>query len=59
MKHLVKNKRKIVGFVYQKKDGTFWYAFGKPSQDSWIEFQCNSIEQGIARVEMHTNSGNI
>lgn len=58
-KHLVKRNNRIIGFVYGKPDGSYWYAFGRPSQASWIEFECNSIEQGIARIEMHTNYGNI
>lgn len=56
MKHIVKRNKKIIGFVYKKCDNTFWYAFGKPSHNIWIEFECNSIEQGIARIQMHTNS---
>ncbi len=59
MKHLVKKGRKIVGFVRQDQNGQFWYSFGKPSQSSYISFACNSLEQGIARIEMHTNCGNI
>lgn len=58
-KTLVKNGRRILGFVWQKEDGTYWYAFGRPSADQYIAFGCNSIEQGIARVKMHTNHGNI
>lgn len=58
MKNLVKKGRRIIGFVWQDKNGQHWYAFGKPSQSQYISFACNSIEQGIARVEMHTNNGN-
>lgn len=58
MKHLVKNGRKIKGFVYQDTKGCFWYSFGRPSQDSYISFACRDLEQGIAKVEMHTNNGN-
>lgn len=53
--HLVKKGRKILGFVYQDSKGYFWYAFGKPSQACYIAFECNSLEQGIARIEMHLN----
>ena len=55
MKTLVKKGKKILGFVSKKKDGTFWCSFGKPSQHSYISFECNSIEQGIARIEMHSH----
>jgi hypothetical protein len=52
MKKLVRNGKRIKGFVWQKQDGSFWYAFGKPSQDSYIAFACKSIEHGIACIEM-------
>ena len=45
MKHLVKNGRKIIGFVYLS-NGQYWYAFGKPSQFEYIAFACDSIEAG-------------
>jgi hypothetical protein len=51
-KHLVKKGRRIIGFIYEQNN-SFWYSFGRPSQDSYISFECNSIEQGIARIEMH------
>lgn len=53
-KHLVKNGKRIKGFVYQKQDGSFWYAFGKPSQDNYIAFACRDLEHGIACIEMHS-----
>lgn len=56
-KYIVKNGRKIKGFVFMQ-NGAYWYAFGKPSQNNYIAFECSSIEQGIARIEMHTNNGN-
>ncbi len=52
-KHLVKNGNKIKGFVYQKGDGSYWYAFGKPSQDSYIAFACRDLSHGIACIEMY------
>jgi hypothetical protein len=57
-KYLVKKGNKIKGFVYFQ-NGSYWYAFGRPSQNNYIGFECSSIEQGIARIEMHTNLGNI
>jgi hypothetical protein len=59
-KILVKDsKRRIKGFVGVRGDGQHYYAFGRPSQNSYIAFDCNSVEQGIARIEMHTNNGNV
>lgn len=52
-KHLVKVNGKIKGFIYQDKYGQHWYAFGRPSQDSYISFTCRSLEHGIACVEMY------
>lgn len=56
-KHLVKRGAKIIGFVHKIGD-EFYYSFGRPSQSQYISFKCDSIEQGIARIEMHTNNGN-
>jgi hypothetical protein len=53
-KHLVKNGRKIKGFVWQDTKGLWWYAFGKPSQDEYMAFGCRDLEHGIANVEMPT-----
>jgi hypothetical protein len=52
MKTLVKNGKRIKGFVYQDKNNNYWYAFGKPSQDNYISFACKSIEHGIACIEI-------
>lgn len=57
--HLIKKGKKILGFVGMRANGQYFYAFGRPSQSMYIAFDCNSLEQGIARVEMHTNNGNI
>ena len=53
MKHLVKNGNRIKGFVFMQSD-QWYYAFGRPSQDSYISFACDSLEQGIARIEVPT-----
>ena len=54
MKTIVRNGKRIKGFVFTKKDGTTWYAFGKPSQAEYIAFACKSVEHGIACIEMHS-----
>jgi len=53
-KHLVKDGKRILGFVYQDSKGDYWYAFGKPSQPEYIAFACKSLESGIASIEMHS-----
>jgi hypothetical protein len=53
-KQLIKNGRKIKGFTYQDKDGQYWYAFGKPSQDNYMAFACRSHEHGKACIEVPT-----
>ena len=52
-KHLVKLGRKILGFVYQDKQGVWWYAFGKPSQSSYISFACASLKDGQNKINGH------
>jgi hypothetical protein len=53
MKTIIKEGRKIKGFVFQDKQGEFWFAFGKPSQDNYIAFLCGSIEEGINNVKKY------
>ena len=52
-KTIVRNGKRIKGFVYENSNG-YWYAFGKPSQNNYISFQCRDIEHGIACIEVHT-----
>ena len=49
MNTIVKNGRKIIGYVYTQ-NGSFWYVFGKPSQTCVISFECSSIEDGINKI---------
>lgn len=51
MKTIVKKGQKIIGFTYQKTSGEYYFAFGKPSQSSWIEFKCNSTDDGINKIK--------
>jgi hypothetical protein len=53
MKTIIKEGRKIKGFVFQDKQGEFWFAFGKPSQDNYISFRCESIEEGINNIKKY------
>lgn len=54
MKTLVKKGQKIIGFTYQNPTGECWFAFGKPSQVSYISFKCNSIEDGINKINNYS-----
>lgn len=42
-RELLKNGNKIVGWVEQRPTGEFFYAYGKPSQSSYISFECKSL----------------
>ena len=48
-KQLVKKGRKIIGFVY-KSGNDYYYAFGKPSQPSYISFKCKSFQDGKNKI---------
>ena len=53
---LVKDGRRIIGFIEKQKDGSWGYAFGKPSQPSFIMFYTDSFEKAKSRLmEGHTN----
>lgn len=56
-RQIIKRGKKIIGFVYQKQDGSYWYAFGRPSQDNYISFKCRDFEHGTAQIEMHRPIG--
>jgi hypothetical protein len=53
-KHIVRNGKKIKGFVWMDSAGLWWYAFGKPSQVSYMAFGCRDLEHGIVNIEMPT-----
>ena len=47
---LIKSGRKIVGWIEQQKDGSWGYAFGKPSQPSFIMFYTDTEDKAVSRV---------
>ena len=47
---LVKRGRIIVGFVYQVAEGAR-YAFGAPSQASYLAFEVPSVQVGIEKIK--------
>lgn len=52
MKTIIRNGRKIIGFVGENSDG-FYFAFGKPSQPECIAFRSETKEQAIIKVHEH------
>ena len=53
MKHLVKDGRAIRAFIWQCEGNTF-YAYGKPSDVSYIRFNANSIEHAFKLIKEFT-----
>lgn len=53
-RELLKNGNKIVGWVEQRPNGDFYYAYGKPSQSSFISFECESLD--VAKAEIVENA---
>lgn len=47
---LVKDGRHIIGFIEKQKDGSWGYAFGKPSQPSFIMFYTDTFEKAKSRI---------
>ena len=52
---VVRNGRRIIGFIEQQKDGSWGYAFGKPSQPSFIMFYTESRDKAISRIKEATH----
>lgn len=53
-KHIVKRGRRILGFV-GKNGRDLFYAFGKPSQSSYMAFYCSSVDEGIQKIKDCSN----
>lgn len=49
-KVIYKEGRRVIGFVYQTQNGAC-YAFGSPSQSSFLAFEVDSLETAKNRVE--------
>ena len=47
---LIKDGNSIIGFIEQQKDGTWGYAFGRPSQRSYLMFYVETEEEARKRV---------
>lgn len=47
---LVKDGKRIIGFIEKQKDGSWGYAFGKPSQPSFIMFYTDTFEKAKGRI---------
>lgn len=49
-RELLKEGNKIIGWIEQRTNGKYFYAFGKPSQSNFISFECETLQQ--AKNEM-------
>ena len=47
---VIRNGRRIIGFIEQQKDGSWGYAFGKPSQPSFIMFYTDTEDKAVSRI---------
>jgi hypothetical protein len=47
---VVRDGRRIIGFIEQQKDGSWGYAFGRPSQPSFLMFYTDSFEKAKSRI---------
>ena len=47
---LVKDGRRIIGFIEKQKDGSWGYAFGKPSQPSFLMFYTDTKDKAVSRI---------
>lgn len=47
---VVRNGRRIIGFIEKQKDGSWGYAFGKPSQPSFLMFYTDTKDKAVSRV---------
>ena len=52
---LVKNGRKTLGFVFCDNQQNWQYAFGKPSQRSFVGFLCKDENDGINKIKSVLN----
>lgn len=49
-KEVIKDGKHIIGFIQQQQDGSWGYAFGKPSQPSFLMFYVKTKEEARSRV---------
>ena len=47
---VIRDGRRIIGFIEQQKDGSWGYAFGKPSQSSFLMFYTDTKDKAVSRV---------
>ena len=47
---VIRDGRRIIGFIEQQKDGSWGYAFGKPSQPSFLMFYTDTEEKAVSRI---------
>ena len=47
---VIRDGRRIIGFIKKQKDGSWGYAFGKPSQPSFLMFYTDTEEKAVSRI---------
>ena len=47
---VIKDGRKIVGWVERQKDGSYGYVFGRHSQPSFLMFYTDTEEKAVSRI---------
>lgn len=52
-KQILKQGRKIIGFVFKNVKDEFWYSFGNPSNSSSMAFSCKSFDDGISTIKRY------
>lgn len=57
-KIIAKLNGKTVGFIEKNRSGGYTYAFGSPSQSSYIGFDVDDLETAKSRIEEHVFVGN-
>lgn len=53
---VIRDGKRIIGFIEKQEDGSWGYAFGKPSQQSFLMFHTDTFEKAKSRLlEGHTS----
>ena len=53
---VIKDGRRIIGFIEEETNGEWSYVFGKPSQRSYAKFTVATKEIALSRLWEHHNN---